>query len=138
MKDVFESLIPAYYTVISAAVAPIPVFDGQVPTPASEESFILIGNRDANQIDDKDGFTYEVFITIDITIKNRNFGFKQADEIATSILAEINSNVTIDLGNDFQMVSTRLIGSSTLPGLIPNGSVFRKLLRFSHIITQIN
>ena len=137
---VYKYLIPAYYDILSVVQVggeTLPVYDGMAPDTETG-SYILIGERNLRQEDDKCGYTYTVDILVDVVIKNSSFGYKTADDYTNAITAEINSNTILDLSPEFQAVSTRIIQNFSLPGLNPTEPVFRSLVRFEHIITQVN
>lgn len=137
---VFKYLVPAYYDILSVVTVDgetLPVYDGIAPDTETG-SFILIGERNLNQLDDKCGYTYTVDILVDVVIKNSSFGYNTADDYIDAITAQINSNTILDLSPEFQAVSTKIINNFSLPALNPTEPTFRSLVRFEHIITQVN
>ena len=139
MKNVFSSLIPEYYSILSNLdfyYFSLPVYDGIAP--ASElGSYILIGDRTSNQDNGKNNFNFDVQVLVDIVIKDGTRGYENNDIAANKILEAINSNVQMDIGNDFQVVTTRLLSQNNLSGLNPTELTFRTLLRFEHKISQL-
>jgi len=134
MKDVSKYLIPAYYTALDALS--LPIYDGMAPD-TEKGSYILIGEFNAMQEQDKAGYMFTVNVLIDICIKNGNFGFADADEYANSVTAILNSDSQLSLSPDFQMVRTHLLSTNRLIGLNKTEPTFRRLLRFEHSIIQI-
>lgn len=134
MKDISNYLTPAYYSILSSVG--LPVYDGIAPD-TEKGSYILIGEIQASQDQDKAGYMFTVNILLDICIKNGNFGYADADGYANSILALINSDSQPNLSPNFQCIRTHLLSSNRLTGLNKTEPIFRRLLRFEHSIVQI-
>lgn len=138
--SVFKYLIPAYYEIledVAVNMVTLPVYDGLAPDTETG-SYILIGERNVTQVNDKCGYTYTCDILIDVVTKSGSFGYKTADDYINAIVAQINSDTILDLSPEFQVVSTKIIQNFSLPALNPTEPVFRSLVRFEHIITQVN
>lgn len=139
MKNVFSALIPEYYEILSNIdfyYFQLPVYDGIAPSSATG-SYILIGDRNTNQDQGKNNFNFDVQILIDVVIKDGSSGFANNDIATNKILEAINSNVPMDIGADFQVVTTRLLSINNLSGLNPTEETFRTLIRFEHKISQL-
>jgi len=134
MKDISNYLTPAYYTILSGVG--LPVYDGMAPD-TEKGSYIIIGEIQASQEQDKAGYMFTVNILIDICIKNSNFGYLDADNYANIVLGLINSDTQPNLSPNFQVVRTHLLSSNRLTGLNKTEPIFRRLLRFEHSICQI-
>lgn len=140
MKNVISALVQAYYDIIYAANiqfagARMPIYDTMAPS-SELGSFILIGERQAKQIDNKYGYSYDANILIQVIVKNGNFGTKDADDVAAQIGLLVNQKNNPDLSPDFQCISTDVTWS-TLNDLNPTTPVFRTLIRFHHKICQV-
>jgi hypothetical protein len=139
MKNVFSSLIPEYYDILSNLdfySFTLPVYDGIAPAEETG-SYILIGDRSSNQDQGKNNFNFDAQVLVDIVIKDGSRGFEKNDTVANKVLEAINSNVQMNIGNDFQVVTTRLLSQNNLSGLNPTELTFRTLLRFEHKISQL-
>ena len=138
MKNVLNALVLAYYSIISGAQivfdgAILPVYDGMAPD-SQLGSYILIGERTAQQTDDKCGFTWNAQILVDVVIKNGSFGFLDSDTVAEQIGELINTQLNPTMTN-FQAITTTANWNS-LSGLNPTEPTFRTLIRYSHLISQ--
>lgn len=139
MKNVFSALIPEYYDILSNLdfyYFNLEVYDGLAPSGA-DGNYILIGDRNSNQTDGKNNFNFDVQVLLDIVIKDGTMGFEYNDYAVNKILGAINSDVQINIGNDFQVVTTRLLSVNNLTGLNPTEPSFRTLIRFEHKISQL-
>jgi hypothetical protein len=134
MKDISQYLTPAYYTALSGVG--LPIYDGMAPD-TEKGSYIVIGEIQSSQDQDKAGYMFTVNILIDICIKNANFGFLDADNYANIITGLINSDSQPNLSPNFQVVRTHLLSSNRLTGLNKTEPIFRRLLRYEHSIVQI-
>ena len=139
MKNVFSALIPEYYDILSNLdfyYFDLEVYDGLAPSSA-DGNYILIGDRNSNQADGKNNFNFDVQVLLDIVIKDGTMGFEYSDYAVNKILGAINSDVQMNIGNDFQVVTTRLLSVNNLTGLNPTEPTFRTLIRFEHKISQL-
>lgn len=139
MKNVFSALIPEYYDILSNLdfyYFNLEVYDGLAPSDA-DGNYILIGDRNSNQTDGKNNFNFDVQVLLDIVIKDGSMGFEYNDYAVNKILGAINSDVQMSIGNDFQVVTTRLLSVNNLTGLNPTEPTFRTLIRFEHKISQL-
>jgi hypothetical protein len=93
--------------------------------------------RTSSQDQGKAGYTNSISITVDIITKNANFGYKRAEAISDLILEDINSDTTITLSNGFGASSLSVESIRNLDGLNPLDNVFRVLITYNIIITQI-
>ena len=139
MKNVFSALIPEYYDILSNLdfyYFDLEVYDGLAPSSA-DGNYILIGDRNSNQADGKNNFNFDVQVLLDIVIKDGTMGFEYSDYAVNKILGAINSDVQMNIGDDFQVVTTRLLSVNNLTGLNPTEPTFRTLIRFEHKISQL-
>lgn len=140
MKNPFKYLIPAYYTALNNQItingSILPVYDGMA-APNADSSYIMIGERTSSQIDAKCGFTSECFVLIDVVIKGASYGFKDSEDAADQILAIINSNANLVPSSSFQVVTTSVQSINNLSALNATDNVFRTLIRFRNVVTQI-
>ena len=124
-----------FYTNLVSATA-LPVYDGIAPDSAPNE-YIILDGRTASQEQGKNGYTNSIVIIVDIVTKNANFGYKRAEAISDLILEDINSDTTINLSNGFTASSLSVESIRNLDGLNPLDNVFRVLITYNIIITQI-
>ena len=140
MKNPFKYLIPAYYSALNGNITIngniLPVYDGMA-APNAEQSYIMIGERTSSQIDAKCGFTSECFVLIDVVLKGYGYGYKDSEEAADQILQRINSNMNPTPTSTFQVVTTSVQSINNLNGLNDSDNVFRTLIRFRNVVTQI-
>ena len=133
MKNVLNAIVQAYYNILIGSSITLPIYDGMAPN-TELGSYVLIGDRNAQQTDDKCGYTWNVQITVDVVIKNGSFGFLDSDTIAEQVGALINTQLNPTM-TDFQAITTKA-NMSSLPGLNPTEPTFRTLTRYSHLISQ--
>jgi hypothetical protein len=112
------------------------VYDGFAPEGAGNEYIVLTG-RTSTQDQGKEGYTNSISITVDIITKNANFGYKRAETISDLVLTAINSDTNITLANGFTASSLSVESVRNLDGLNPLDNVFRVLITYNIIITQI-
>jgi hypothetical protein len=93
--------------------------------------------RTSSQEQGKEGYTNSISITVDIITKNANFGYKRAEAISDLVLTAINSDTNITLANGFTASSLSVESVRNLDGLNPLDNVFRVLITYNIIITQI-
>lgn len=141
-KLIFATLAPAYYTILNGQIRinpaedPLPIYDGQVP-PNYNGSYILLGERISSQTPGKTCTNYEAFFLVDICIKGASYGFKDSQNCANQVLALINSSSNPNCAPDFQVVSTSIASTNELAGINASDNVFRCLLRFRHLVTEL-
>ena len=124
-----------FFTNLTSATALV-VYDGFAPEGAGNEYIVLTG-RTSSQDQGKAGYTNSISITVDIITKNANFGYKRAETISDLILNAINSDTNITLANGFTASSLSVESVRNLDGLNPLDNVFRVLITYNIIITQI-
>jgi hypothetical protein len=112
------------------------VYDGFAPDGAGDEYIVMTG-RTASQDQGKTGYTNSISIVVDIITKNANFGYKRAEAISDLVLTAINSDTNITLANGFTASSLSVESVRNLDGLNPLDNVFRVLITYDIIITQI-
>lgn len=138
MKNPLNAIVSAYYSIISGAQivfngSILPVYDGMAPD-SELGSYILVGERLAQQTDDKCGYLWNAQVLVDVVIKNGSFGFLDSDTVAEQIGELINTRLNPTM-TDFQAVTTSANWNS-LQGLNPTEPTFRTLIRYSHLISQ--
>jgi hypothetical protein len=140
MKNPFKYLIPAYYNALNGQVVvngtTLPVYDGIVP-PNGAASYILIGERTSSQQQAKCGFLTECFVLIDVVLKGNNYGYKAVEDAADQILGIINSDDNVSPSSGIQVVTTSVQSINNLSGLNATDQVFRQLIRFRNVVSQI-
>jgi len=124
-----------FFTNLTSATALV-VYDGFAPEGAGNEYIVLTG-RTSTQDQGKEGYTNTISITVDIITKNANFGYKRAETISDLVLTAINSDTNITLANGFTASSLSVESVRNLDGLNPLDNVFRVLITYNIIITQI-
>lgn len=112
------------------------VYDGFAPEGAGEDYIVMTG-RTSSQEQGKEGYTNTITIVVDIITKNANFGYKRAEEISDLVLQDINSDTIITLENGFSASSLSVESIRNLDGLNPLDNVFRVLITYNIMITQI-
>ena len=140
MKNPFKYLIPAYYAALNGQIVvsgtTLPVYDGMVP-PNAGLSYILIGERTSSQVQAKGTFLTECFVLIDIVLKGSNYGFKAVEDAADQVLAIINSDDNPMPVSGIEVVTTSVQSINNLSGLNATDQVFRTLIRFRNVVSQI-
>jgi len=124
-----------FYTNLTSATSLV-VYDGFAPEGAGNEYIVLTG-RTSTQDQGKEGYTNSISIDVDIITKNANFGYKRAETISDLVLTAINSDTNITLANGFTASSLSVESVRNLDGLNPLDNVFRVLITYNIIITQI-
>ena len=124
-----------FFTNLTSATALV-VYDGFAPEGAGNEYIVLTG-RTSTQDQGKEGYTNSISIVVDIITKNANFGYKRAETISDLVLTAINSDTNITLANGFTASSLSVESVRNLDGLNPLDNVFRVLITYNIIITQI-
>ena len=124
-----------FYTNVSSATS-LPVYDGIAPENAPNE-YILLDGRTSSQEQGKSGYTNNCTIVLDIVTKSANFGYKRSEEISNLILTDINSDTIITLGTGWDASSLSVESIRNLDGLSPLDNVFRTIITYNIIITQI-
>jgi hypothetical protein len=114
----------------------VPVYDGFAPDSAPNEYIILTG-RTSSQEQGKSGYTNNTSIVVDIVTKSANFGYKRSEEISNLILTAINSDTNISLSTGWNASSLSIESIRNLDGLSPLENVFRTIITYNIIITQI-
>lgn len=134
-KLLFKYLIPVIYNILDT-IPNISVYDGEVP-PEAAASYIVLGERNAVQVQDKSGFTYEANLVVDCVVKGQNMGYLDSDDIANQVTQLINSNANPDGSPDLQIAGTMVESVTNLTGINPTDNIFRTLIRYSFKITQL-
>ncbi|MBO9671967.1 MAG: hypothetical protein J7577_00875 [Sphingobacteriaceae bacterium] len=139
MKDIQLPTRVAYVSKLTDLGLTVYEMDA-VPDEANAP-YVIIGDTDSNEISNKTDFGHTLRILLDIVTefpKNVVGGSKGADLIANQILGIINSKTKFIINEDLQSVNVKLIQDRKLNGVTDTTRVFRRLLRFEHIIKQIN
>ena len=74
---------------------------------------------------------------MDIVTKSANFGYKRSEEISNLILTAINSDTNVTLSTGWNASSLSVESIRNLDGLSPLENVFRTIITYNIIITQI-
>ena len=112
------------------------VYDGMAPTTNGNEYIILTGRTSVQDMG-KSGYTNNMTIIVDIVTKSANFGFKRPETISNLILNVINSDTTISLPSGWNASQLYVDSVRNLDALNPMDNVFRTLITYKLIITQI-
>jgi len=139
MKDVSLPLRVAYFNKLIAIGLKV-YEEGAVPDDATTPYVVITGQL-ANEQSNKTDFGHKAYVLLDIvtsTLKNSAGGSKGADLIASQILAVINSKTKLVINDDLQAVKIKLVEDNKLNSLSDTESIYRRLLRFEHIIRQLN
>ena len=124
-----------FYTHLVSATG-LGVYDGFSPEGAGNE-YIILDGRTSSQEQGKDGYTNAITIIVDIVTKNANFGYKRSEEISNLVLTAINSDTVITLPTGWKSTSLYVDSIRNIDGLNPVDNVFRTLVTYNIIITQI-
>lgn len=124
-----------FFTAIENAIT-LKVYDGFAPDNADNEYVILTG-RTSTQEQGKSGFTNNISIVVDIVTKSANFGYKRSEEISNLVLTAINSNTNITLPSGWDSSALSVESVRNLDGLNPLDNIFRTIITYNIIITQI-
>jgi hypothetical protein len=119
-----------------ATATSIGVYDGMAPVNAGNE-YIILNGRTSNQVQGKTGYTNTNIIIVDIVTKSANFGYKRSETISNLILGAINSDTTITLPTGWNATQLFVDSVTNLDALNPLDNVFRTLITYKLIITQI-
>jgi hypothetical protein len=119
-----------------ATATSIGVYDGMAPVNAGNE-YIILNGRTSNQVQGKTGYTNTNIIVVDIVTKSANFGFKRSETISNLILGAINSDTIITLPTGWNATQLFVDSVINLDALNPLDNVFRTLITYKLIITQI-
>lgn len=128
--------IKKWFVTNVASASGLPVYDGMAPDNDLSE-YIILDGRTSTQEQGKSGYTNSNTIIVDIVTKNANFGYKRSETISNLILAAINSDTTITLPSGWTSTSLYVDSIRNLDGLNPLDNVFRTLITYNLIITQI-
>ena len=132
-------VIKWFNTEVKSVVGSVPVAAGFLPpstTGAPPTEYIIIRGRSSSQSQGKSGIISSVTITLDIIVKNSNFGYKRSDEIAALILAHIDSDTVITLVSPFCANALSVEDISNLDGLTDEENVFRTILTYNLTVRQ--
>ena len=128
--------IKKWFVTNVASASGLPVYDGMAPDNDLSE-YIILDGRTSTQEQGKSGYTNSNTIIVDIVTKNANFGYKRSETISNLILNAINSDTTITLPSGWTSTSLYVDSIRNLDGLNPLDNVFRTLITYNLIITQI-
>ena len=133
MKNPLSQLIKAYYNTLKDAVG-VPIFDSIAPHNSGSE-YILIGDRNVVQNQDKDHFHTEVVVLFQIVTKGQNTGLKRANEISNKLLELVDSDHGLPMP-DFTLDAQVIESINNLAGLDPTDKQFSVLVRVRSYITE--
>lgn len=134
-RDAIAELTPAYVTLLGSVAT---VYDEMVPEDVISGTYIVLTEKSASDIDDKNGNLQECIMTVECVVKGQGTGGKAVRALANGVVALLNRDATLTTTN-FQVVTTRQIGEQSLSGVLSDTQkIFRIILRFSHIVSQIS
>ena len=128
--------IKKYFVSTIGTATGLGVYDGMAPMTAGNE-YIILSGRTSTQVQGKSGYTNTIVMIVDIVTKNANFGFKRSEAISNMILGVINSDTKITLPTGWDATQIYVDSVTNLDALNPLDNVFRTLITYKLIITQI-
>jgi flagellar biosynthesis protein FliQ len=142
MKEVQKPLRTAYIAALSSIVidtVTIPVYDEFAPADAPA-NYIIVTNQTDGQVSNKQSFVSDCSITVDINTHFAPFagGKELSERIAEAVLQIIIPSSRVQLTvTGFQVVTTKKEQTLTFNENLPTIWVFRKVIIFTHKITEI-
>lgn len=142
MKDPTLAIRTAYYSLISATLPDVMIYDSIVTNDAPAKRVVL-GAQTYDETGTKDGFGGMVQIDVDIISRHKlgMGGSKWADETATAIMQAVTpqKGVTALEVAGWNVVTSlvQIIPFVPLPQPTSGEYIHRKILRFSHLIFEL-
>jgi len=143
MKDPNFALRRAYFQRLNGALnyngENVPVYNR--PPDEDKYPFVVLSSQTSIDESNKTSYQWECTLLVDVvTGFDGNYGgFQQADYIANQIIGLIRTRQIeyLDLGEDFQMVTSTVDDMTTIDSQSNSHYICRKLIRFRHIINQL-
>ena len=139
MRDIQLPLRVAYFEKITSLG--LDMYENDAVPEDAQTPYVIYSDADSTEDSNKSDFGRKARVLLDIVTsfpKNVIGGSKGADLLAGTILEIINSKTKFIINDDLQSVSIKLIQDKKLNAVSETERVFRRLLRFEHIIRQLN
>ncbi|MFB6456484.1 DUF3168 domain-containing protein [Chitinophaga sp. Hz27] len=115
----------------------IPVYDLFAQDDALD-AYIVIGSYNSTELRTKCKDDHNPSVTVEVYTKfKKQGGSLLADQIADMVIDRIKAN-NLDLSPNFILLSTQLLSDNDLQGFDTDYKVYRRILRFGHIIQTLN
>lgn len=134
--DVIKEIRKAYIQLCNEI--DIVVYDRFVPDDVSDETYVVVTAQEDSEELDKCDNGHTVVGSFEIFHKTlNNSGGVKCDDVADVLIPKIrNSALPLPIGLTFIQGSTRKISDTTLDGLSDTYKVYRRIIRFQHIIKE--
>jgi hypothetical protein len=134
--DVLKEVRGAYISLL--ATAGIKAYDRFLPDDMSDTTYVIVSSQEDTEQIDKCDNGHVTFVSLDIIHRTiNNSGGVQCDNIAEIVIPLVRNNpIPVPAGLTFITGSTRKIGDNTLDGFSDIYKVYRRILRFQHIIKE--
>lgn len=139
MRDPQLPLKTAYFDKLTALG--LTVFEKDAVPKNAVTPYVIISDIDSKEDSNKTDFGHKTAVLLDIVTKapiNQVGGGKQRDLIANQIFGVANSKTVFTIDEHFQSVNLKITSDRNLNGDTDTDRVFRRLIRFEHIIRQLN
>jgi len=137
MKDWNPVIRSAYIKILKANQ---PAYFEMAPDPVQVgKKFFLVHSISGVDDSDKNSFDGRVSVTVDCVV-NANDGtlnIKDCEAMAGYLKDNINSSACPDMSPDFKCLTTKITFDQSFNNLTGTNKVYRRLIRYEHIITQI-
>lgn len=113
--------------------------NGAVPDDAVTP-YVIISDMRAAENSDKSRFGNNVQTLLDLVTrypKGQVAGSIEVDTMAGNIFSSINSKTKIELNNELQIVSTKILQDEKININTTTHKIYRRLIRFSQLIKEI-
>lgn len=132
--DVIKEIRKAYVALF--ATAGVPAYDRFLPDNSAAATYVIITAQDTTEQIDKCDNGHVTSVQIDITHRTTtNSGGIECDNVAEVIIPLIKGEqFTLPVGIKLVPGSTRKSSDSTLDGISDTFRVYRRLIRFEHIV----
>lgn len=138
MRDPQLPLKTAYFTRLTDLG--LTAFEKDAVPKNAVTPYVIISDIDSKEESNKTDFGHKAAVLLDIVTKapiNQIGGGKQRDLIANQIFSVVNSKTPFIIDENFQSVNLKITSDRTLNGDTDTDRVYRRLIRFEHIIRQI-
>ncbi|HEX8333846.1 MAG TPA: hypothetical protein VF622_14590 [Segetibacter sp.] len=138
MKDNVTALRDGYLAKSSAIS--VGVYDQHLPSNLSVKKYVLITTQTSDGARTKERFKPNCTVLLDVIVRTTNATGKcECDVIAKECLEVYNPKSRtgyVSAGNDFEVLSTKIIQNESLHSLSGSENVYRRLIRFEHIVIE--
>ena len=139
MIDILLPLRKSYFTILTSIGLKV-YEESSVPDKALTP-YVIISTQTAIEDSNKSDFGHNATVLLDIVTSyaiNNIGGTKQADEIAQQILNVINSKTYFPINPALQNVGLKIGDTHKMNSVTLTERVYRRLIRFEHIVRQVN